>query len=83
MLWLTLGGLVTLIAGGLTIKFSKATTLGIILAIVGAILSVIMGVGVVKDQAKNGAKCASMLGHYGGDTCYVEGVEKDLKEIGL
>ena len=83
MLWLTLGGLITLIAGGIVIKFTKATLIGIILAIVGAILAVVMGVAVIKDQAKNGAKCASMLGHYGGDTCYVEGVEKDLKEIGL
>ena len=83
MLWLTLGGLITLIAGGLIIKFSKATIVGIILAIIGAILSVVMGISVVKEDARNGAKCASMLGHYGGDTCYVEGVEKDLKEIGL
>lgn len=83
MFWLTLGGLATLIAGGLIIKFSKATMLGVILAIIGAILSVVLGINVVKEDARNGAKCASMLGHYGGDTCYVEGVEKDLKSIGL
>lgn len=83
MLWLTLGGLATLIAGGCVIKFSKATMIGIILAVIGAILSVVMGVSTIKEQARNGAKCASALGHYGGDTCYVEGVEKDLKEIGL
>lgn len=83
MLWLTLGGLASLIAGRFMIKFSKVTGLGIILAIVGAILASTMGVLTIKEQARNGAKCASALGHYGGDTCYVEGVEKDLKEIGL
>ena len=83
MLWLTIGGLVSLIAGGIMIKLSKATGIGIILAILGAILASTMGIMTVKEDAKNGAKCASMLGHYGGDTCYVEGVEKDLKEIGL
>lgn len=83
MLWLTLGGLASLIAGGIMIKFSKATKLGILLAVAGAILASVMGVLNIKEQARNGAKCASALGHYGGDTCYVEGVEKDLKEIGL
>ena len=83
MLWLTIGGLVSLIAGGIMIKLSKATGVGIILAILGAILASTMGIMTMKEDAKNGAKCASMLGHYGGDTCYVEGVEKDLKEIGL
>lgn len=83
MLWLTLGGLAALIAGGVMIKFTKVTGIGIILAIAGAILASTMGVLTIKEQARNGAKCASALGHYGGDTCYVEGVEKDLKEIGL
>lgn len=83
MLWLTVGGLVALVAGAIMIKLSKATGLGIILAIVGAALAATMGIMTMKEDAKNGAKCASALGHYGGDTCYVEGVEKDLKEIGL
>lgn len=83
MLWLTLGGLITLIAGGIVIKFTRFTFVGIILAVLGAILAAVMFIMVQKEDAKNGAKCASMLGHYGGDTCYVEGVEKDLKQIGL
>lgn len=83
MLWLTLGGLISLIAGGLTIKLSKATTFGVILAVVGALLASIMGVAVIKDQSKKGALCASISGTYGGDACYVDGVEKDLKELGL
>ena len=84
MLWLTVGSLIAL---GLGIVFLKAipklAMLGVILAVVGAILTVILGVAVIRDDAKNGAKCASLDGSYGGDTCYVEGVEKDLSEVGL
>lgn len=83
MLWLTLGGLVLLIVGGIMIKLSKATGIGIALAIIGAILASVMGVSVIKEQSRKGAQCASISGTYGGDACYVEGVEKDLKEIGL
>lgn len=83
MLWLTVGGLVALIAGLLFLKFTKATFTGIILAVLGAILAVVMGVMVMKEDARNSAKCESVTGSYGGDVCYVSGVEKDLKEIGL
>ena len=84
MLWMTLGGLVTLVTGGLLVKFnSKLTILGIILAVIGAALSGTMFVMVQKEDAKNAAKCESVTGSYGGDVCYVSGVEKDLKEIGL
>lgn len=84
MLWMTLIGLITLIAGGLIVKFkSKFTLLGIILAIVGAATSGTMFVMVQKEDAKNAAKCESISGSYGGDVCYTAGVEKDLKEIGL
>lgn len=84
MLWMTLGGLVTLVTGGLLVKFnSKLTILGIILAVIGAGLSGTMFVMVQKEDARNAAKCESVTGSYGGDVCYVSGVEKDLKEIGL
>ena len=84
MLWMTLGGLVTLVTGGLLVKFnSKLTILGIILAVIGAALSGTMFVMVQKEDARNAAKCESVTGSYGGDVCYVSGVEKDLKEIGL
>lgn len=83
MLWLTLGGLVSLIAGLLFLKFTKATVVGIALAILGAALASVMFVGTIKEDARNAAKCESYSGSYGGDVCYVSGVEKDLKEIGL
>lgn len=84
MLWMTLGGLITLVAGGLLVKFnSKLTILGIVLAVIGAAVSGTMFVMVQKEDAKNAAKCESVTGSYGGDVCYVSGVEKDLKEIGL
>ena len=84
MLWLLLGGLFSLIGGGLIIKFnSKLTMLGIILAVVGAVLSATMFILVQKEDARNAAKCESITGRYGGDVCFVSGVEKDLKEIGL
>lgn len=84
MLWLLLGGLLTLVAGGLLVKFnSKLTLLGIILAVVGAALAATMFILVQKEDAKNAAKCESVSGSYGGDVCFVSGVEKDLKEIGL
>lgn len=84
MLWLLLGGLFTLIIGGLLIKFSsKLTILGICLAVIGAGLAATMFIVVQKEDAKNAAKCESISGRYGGDVCFVSGVEKDLKEIGL
>lgn len=83
MLWLTLGGLISLISGLVFLKFTKATFIGVVFAILGAILAVVMGVSTVKEDARNAAKCASAAGSYGGDVCYVSGVEKDLKEIGL
>lgn len=84
MLWMTLGGLVALVAGGLIVKFnSKLTILGIILAIAGAVLACTMFIMVQKEDARNAAKCESISGSYGGDVCYTAGVEKDLKEIGL
>lgn len=84
MLYLTVGGLLTLILGGILIKkSSKFVGLGIILALVGAGLAVTMGVELFRDDQSKTAKCASMDGHYGGGSCYVQGVEKDLKELGL
>lgn len=83
MLWLTLGGLIALIAGLLFLKFTKATVVGIVLAVIGAALAVTMFVMVQKEDARNAAKCESYSGSYGGDVCYISGVEKDLKEIGL
>ena len=84
MLYLTVGGLLALILGGIIIKKSiKFAGLGIILALIGAGLAVTMGVGLFRDDQSKTAKCASMDGHYGGGSCYVQGVEKDLKEIGL
>lgn len=84
MLWLFIGGLLTLIAGALVIKFQpKLTMLGILLAVAGATMTVSMYVIVQKEDARNAAKCESVSGSYGGDVCFVSGVEKDLKEIGL
>lgn len=84
MLWLTLGSLITLTVGFCLIKSSaKLATLGIVLAMLGAALAVTMFVAVLKEDARNAAKCESVTGSYGGDVCYVSGVEKDLKEIGL
>ena len=84
MLYLTVGGLLALILGGIIIKkSSKFVGLGIILALVGAGLAVTMGFELFRDDQSKTAKCASLDGHYGGGSCYVQGVEKDLKELGL
>lgn len=83
MLWMTVGGLVLLLAGLLVVVKTKATLVGAIIALAGAAIAVTMFITVQKEDAKNAAKCASVTGSYGGDTCYIEGVEKDLKEIGL
>lgn len=84
MLWMTIIALVALITGGCIIKFgTKMTILGVFLAIVGGITFLTMIVLVWKNDARNAAKCESVTGSYGGDVCYVSGVEKDLKEIGL
>ena len=84
MLWLLLGALVPLIAGALIIKLiPKLTILGILIAIVGAFSAITLGITVSKEDARNAAKCASIDGSYGGDTCFVSGVEKDLEKIGL
>lgn len=83
MLWMTVGGLVLLLAGLLVVMKTKATLVGAIIALVGAALAVTMFITVQKEDAKNAAKCESVSGSYGGDVCYISGVEKDLKEIGL
>lgn len=83
MLWLTIGGLMFLILGAIVVKATEKIAVGLILAVIGAILTCVMGGILIRDYDSNSAKCASISGHYGGDSCYVEGVEKDLKEIKL
>ena len=84
MLWMTLGILAALVGGFCLIKFNtKLTILGIVLAVLGAGLAITMFFTVLKEDARNAAKCESISGSYGGDVCYTAGVEKDLKEIGL
>ena len=84
MLWLLLGSLALLIAGGIIIKvLPKLVLLGAILALMGAVGAGGMWITTLKEDAKNAAKCASIDGSYGGDTCFVSGIEKDLKAIGL
>lgn len=84
MLWLLLGALVALIAGGLIIKLlPKLALLGILAAVVGAFMAVGLGWWAFTDNSKNAAKCASIDGSFGGNTCFVDGIEKDLKEIHL
>lgn len=82
MLYLSVLGLLMLILGGIIIKkSSKFVGGGIIMALVGAAVFVIMGVMLVRDDQSKTAKCASLDGHFGGGQCYVEGVEKDLDNI--
>lgn len=82
MLYLSVLGLLLLILGGIILKKStKLVGLGVILALAGAAVMVIMGVALVKDDQSKTAKCASLDGHFGGGQCYVQGVEKDLDHI--
>ncbi len=82
MLYLTVLGLLALITGGIIIKkSSKIVGLGIVFALVGAAMTVIMGVRLFQDDQSKTAKCASLDGHFGGGSCYVQGVEKDLNNI--
>lgn len=82
MLYLTVSGLLALILGAIVIKKSaKFVGVGIILALVGAAMVVILGVECIKDDQSKTAKCASLDGHYGGGACYVQGVEKDLNNL--
>ena len=82
MLYLTVLGLLALIIGGIIIKKSaKIVGFGIVLALVGAAMIVICGGMAIADDQSKTAKCASLDGHYGGGSCYVQGVEKDLNNI--
>lgn len=82
MLYLTVGSLLLLILGAIIIKkSSKLVGLGIVLALVGAGLTVTMGVQLFRDDQSKTAKCASLDGHFGGGACYVQGVEKDLNNL--
>ena len=82
MLYLTVVGLLLLILGGIIIKKStKIVGLGIVMALVGAAMVVILGVECIKDDQSKTAKCASLDGHFGGGACYVQGVEKDLNNL--
>ena len=82
MLYLTIFALLALIIGGFIIKFSaKLEGFGIALAFVGAGLVVTTGILLIRDDQSKTAKCASLDGHFGGGSCYVQGVEKDLNNI--
>lgn len=82
MLYLTVAALLTLISGGVIIKkSSKFVGLGVILALVGAGATVVLGVTLFRDDQSKTAKCASLDGHFGGGNCYVQGVEKDLNNL--
>lgn len=82
MLYLSVLGLLLLILGGIIIKkSSKIVGVGIVMALVGAALFVTMGVMLFRDDQSKTAKCASLDGHFGGGSCYVQGVEKDLDNI--
>lgn len=82
MLYLTVAGLLALILGAIVVKKStKFVGVGIILALVGAAMVVILGVELVRDDQSKTAKCASLDGHFGGGACYVQGVEKDLNNL--
>lgn len=84
MLYLLVGSLMLLAIGAIVIKWiPKLAVLGLLVAIVGAGLTIAMGIAVPREDAKNAAKCASIDGSYGGDTCFVSGVEKDLENLGL
>ena len=82
MLYLSLLGLILLIAGAIIIKKSaKIVGVGIALAFIGAAVIVGMGIWLIRDDQSKTAKCASLDGHFGGGSCYVQGVEKDLNNI--
>lgn len=82
MLYLTVASLVLLVIGGIVIKkSSKFAGLGIIIAIVGAVASALLGYEVIRQDTNKSAKCASLDGEYGGGACYVQGVEQDLENI--
>lgn len=82
MLYLTVLGLLALIIGGIIIKKSaKIVGVGIALAFIGAAMVVACGGWVIADDQSKTAKCASLDGHYGGGSCYVQGVEKDLDNL--
>lgn len=82
MLYLSLLGLFALIIGGVIIKKSaKIVGLGVALALIGAAMIVICGGWAIADDQSKTAKCASLDGHYGGGSCYVQGVEKDLNNL--
>ena len=82
MLYLTVLGLLLLILGGIIIKkSSKIVGFGVVLALIGAAMVVLLGVEVIRDDQSKTAKCASLDGHYGGGSCYVEGVEKDMDNL--
>ena len=82
MLYLTVLGLLLLIVGGIIIKKSaKIVGVGIVLALVGAAMVVLLGAECIRDDQSKTAKCASLDGHYGGGACYVQGVEKDMNNI--
>lgn len=82
MLYLTVLGLLALIIGGIIIKKSaKIVGVGIALALIGAAMIVICGGWTIADDQSKTAKCASLDGHYGGGSCYVQGVEKDLNNL--
>lgn len=82
MLYLTVLGLLALILGGIIIKKSaKIVWFGIVLALAGAAMTVVTGGWAIADDQSKTAKCASLDGHYGGGSCYVQGVEKDVNNI--
>lgn len=82
MLYLSVGGLLLLILGGIFIKVvPKLVEFGIVLAFIGAAMFVTLGVSVIREDQSKTARCASLDGHYGGGFCYVQGVEKDLDKL--
>ena len=81
MLYLTVAGLLLLIAGGIVLKMTRFAGLGIIIAFLGAGLVVTLGITLIRDDQSKTAQCASLDGHFGGGSCYVQGVEKDLTNI--
>ena len=82
MLYASVAGLLMLILGAIFIKaIPKLVSLGVALAMIGAVLFVCLGVALIRDDQSKTAKCASLDGHFGGGACYVQGVEKDLDNI--
>lgn len=82
MLYLSVGGLLACILGAIFIKvLPRLATLGVILAFIGASLFICLGVATIRDDQSKTAKCASLDGHFGGGSCYVAGVEKDLNNL--